>query len=1098
MPIKSVLIANRGEIAIRIARACADLGLTSVAVHSEDDAASRHVALADSAVALKGVGPRAYLDIDQLVAAARQAGCDAVHPGYGFLAESAAFARTCQTAGLVFIGPDPEALDLFGDKSRARALAGELGVPLLTGVEGGATLAAVRAFHEKLGPGGAVMIKAVAGGGGRGMRRVEPGEDLTSAYEACAREAEVAFGDPSLYAERLIRNARHIEVQVIGDGTAVISAHDRECSIQRRHQKLVEIAPAPNLSAKTRAAMAEAALKMARAAKYKSLATVEFLLDADDGETFAFIEANARLQVEHTVTEAVTGLDLVQIQLRIAGGETLADLGLADGAPPPVGYAVQLRVNLETLTADGQVASGAGGVIARYEPPSGPGVRVDGYGYGGYRTSAAFDSLIAKVIARSPSPDLSAAVAKAARAAAEFRLTGVATNLPLLRAVLEAPEVAGGKATTTFLETHAKALVARAQEIAAAEPAEEPAVEAAARHMAQPAPEGTVAAEAPLRATIVGFEVAEGEEVRVGQAVAVLEAMKMQHLVLAPVAGAVRRIEAAPGETVDAGVPLLFIEPGEHAHAAVEAETLDLDRVRPDLAEVIARHALTLDANRPDAVARRRKTGQRTARENLDDLFDPGSFSEVGAMAVAAQRRRRSLEDLQKNTPADGIVTGVGEVNGALFGPDKARCVGLAYDFTVLAGTQGHFNHKKTDRVLEFAEHWKAPVIWYTEGGGGRPGDVDGGSIAASSLDTTSFTTFARLSGLAPRIAINSGRCFAGNAVFFGCADVTIATRYSNIGLGGPAMIEGGGLGVFTPDEIGPSDVQWKNGALDLLVEDEAAATAAAKQILGMFQGAVKEWSCADQRLLRHLIPENRVRAYDVREVIRTLADEGTFLELRGGYGVGMITAFARIEGRPLGLVANDPRRLGGAIDSEGAEKGARFMQLCDAFDVPVLSLCDTPGFMVGPHSEETAAIRRGSRLFVTAASLTVPLIALVLRKGYGLGAQAMTGGDFSAAAMTLAWPTAEFGPMGLEGAVRLGYRKELEAEADPAARQALFEKLVGRMYENGKALNVASVLEIDAVIDPAETRAWIVRALKACPVPPHGAGKKRPFVDVW
>jgi acetyl-CoA carboxylase carboxyltransferase component len=542
-----------------------------------------------------------------------------------------------------------------------------------------------------------------------------------------------------------------------------------------------------------------------------------------------------------------------------------------------------------------------------------------------------------------------------------------------------------------------------------------------------------------------------------------------------------------------------FVEAAETDEALGEAEqAIDLDAVRPDLAEVLARHRLTLDAARPDAVARRRKTGQRTARENLDHLFDPGSFSEFGAMAVAAQRRRRDLADLQVNTPADGIVVGVGEVNGQLFDEGRARCVGLAYDFTVLAGTQGHFNHKKTDRILEFAEHWKAPIVWYTEGGGGRPGDVDGGQLAASSLDTTSFTTFARLSGLAPRIAINSGRCFAGNAVFFGCADVTIATRYSNIGLGGPAMIEGGGLGVFTPDQIGPSDVQYANGAIDLLVEDEAAATEAARQILGIFQGAVREWRCDDQRRLRHLIPENRVRAYDVREVIRSLADTGTWLELRGGYGRGMITGFLRIGGRPLGLIANDPRHLGGAIDSEGAEKGGRFLQLCDAFDVPVLSLCDTPGFMVGPQSETTAAVRRGSRLFVTATSLTVPLFTVVLRKGYGLGAQAMAGGDFSAPAMTVAWPTAEFGPMGLEGAVRLGYRKELDAQPDAEARQALFEKLVGRMYETGKALSVASVVEIDAVIDPAETRAWLLRGLKACPVPPRREGKKRPFIDVW
>jgi acetyl-CoA carboxylase carboxyltransferase component/biotin carboxyl carrier protein len=751
------------------------------------------------------------------------------------------------------------------------------------------------------------------------------------------------------------------------------------------------------------------------------------------------------------------------------------------------------------MAADGS-ARPAGGVLDVFEAPSGPGVRVDGFGYAGYATSARFDSLLAKLVVHAGAGGLSRAVAKAYRALSEFRIEGTDTNIAFLQNLLALPAVAAGDVHTRFIEEHMGEL--------AHPPEAHPRLyfDAAARGMGPAAgrraaegPEGTAPLRAPLQGTVIGIQAAVGEAVRKGQALMVLEAMKMEHVIAAEAAGVVRAIPVEPGETVFEGDPLAFIEAAGTEDFVGEAEAaIDLEAIRPDLAEVIERHRITLDAARPDAVARRRKTGQRTARENLDDLFDAGSFKEFGALAVAAQRRRRSLEDLQLNTPADGIIVGVGEVNGGRFGEDHARCVGLAYDFTVLAGTQGHFNHKKTDRILEFAEHWKAPIVWYTEGGGGRPGDVDGGQLAASSLDTTSFTTFARLSGLAPRIAINSGRCFAGNAVFWGCADITIATRYSNIGLGGPAMIEGGGLGVFTPDQIGPSDVLFANGAIDLLVEDEAAATAAAKQILGIFQGPVADWACEDQRRLRHLIPENRVRAYDVREVIRGLADTGSWLELRGGYGRGMITGFLRVEGRPLGLIANDPRHLGGAIDSEGAEKGGRFLQLCDAFDVPVLSLCDTPGFMVGPQSETTAAVRRGSRLFVTATSLTVPLFTVVLRKGYGLGAQAMAGGDFSAPAMMVAWPTAEFGPMGLEGAVRLGYRKELDAQPDPQARQALFEKLVGRMYETGKALSVASVVEIDAVIDPAETRAWLVRGLKACPVPLRPAGKKRPFVDVW
>ncbi|WP_304219174.1 carboxyl transferase domain-containing protein, partial [Phenylobacterium aquaticum] len=965
MPLRKLFIANRGEIAIRIARAAAELGIASVTAWSQDDAGSPHRRAGDFEAPLPGSGPRAYLDIAAVVAAAVAADCDSLHPGYGFLSESAAFARAVQAAGLIFVGPEPETLELFGDKARARELAEQEGVPLAPATGGGVTLDEVRAFQEGQGSEVDLMLKAVAGGGGRGMRRVPAGEDPATAFDLCTREAESAFGDGRLFAERYIGHARHIEVQVVGDGEHAITLHDRECSLQRRHQKIIEIAPAPAVPDEARARLTIAALSLAKAARLKGLATVEFLLDADDRSTLAFLEVNPRLQVEHTVTEAVTGLDLVQIQLRIAAGASLAELGLDHGAPDPRGYAVQLRVNLETLSVDGTMAGGGGGTLVRYEPPSGPGVRVDGYGRGGYTTSPAFDSLIAKLVVHVAVSDLKAALAKASRAAAEFVITGVDTNLSLLRAILERPEVADSQASTGFLEANIGLLAARAAELT---PAEDVQAQAHVATVFETGPAGTVATSAPLRGTLVALEAAEGETVRAGQAIAILEAMKMQHVVTAAAGGVVRRLPLALGAVVETGAPLAFIAPSDAGQLAEVTEDLDLDLVRSDLAEVRTRYALTLDENRPEAVARRRRTGQRTARENLDDLFDPGSFAEYGALAIAAQKRRRTVEDLQVNTPADGIITGVGEVNGGLFDEDKARCVGLAYDFTVLAGTQGHFNHKKTDRILEFAEHWKAPVIWFTEGGGGRPGDVDVGGLSASSLDTTSFTTFARLSGTAPRIAINSGRCFAGNAVFFGCADVTIATRYSNIGLGGPAMIEGGGLGVFTPDEIGPSEVHWENGALDLLVEDEAAAVVAAKHVLSIFQGPVKDWSCADQRTLRHLIPENRVRVYDARRVIETLADTGSWIELRGGYGVGMITGFLRIEGRPMGLIANDPRHLGGAIDSPGAEKGGRFLQLCDAVGIPVVSLCDTPGFMVGPDSEKTAAIRRGSRLFVTAA----------------------------------------------------------------------------------------------------------------------------------
>jgi acetyl-CoA carboxylase carboxyltransferase component len=576
-----------------------------------------------------------------------------------------------------------------------------------------------------------------------------------------------------------------------------------------------------------------------------------------------------------------------------------------------------------------------------------------------------------------------------------------------------------------------------------------------------------------------------------------MEAMKMEHVITAETGGIVRAVHVAAGDTVYEGHALLVIETADVGAASGAAATAaDLDRPRPDLAEVLARHAATQDAARADAVERRRRTGQRTARENVDDLCDPGSFVEYGPLVIAAQRRRRSVEDLMAKTPADGLVAGIGRVNGHLFDETRSRCAVLSYDYTVLAGTQGLQNHRKKDRLFELAADWRLPVVFFTEGGGGRPGDTDSSGVAG--LDCWAFNYWGRLSGLVPLVGVNSGRCFAGNAALLGCCDVVIATANSSIGMGGPAMIEGGGLGVFHPDEVGPMHVQVPNGVVDVAVADEAEAVRVAKQYLAFFQGPVAEWSCADQRILRGVVPENRLRVYDVRRVVHGIADTGSVLELRRHFGLGMVTALARIEGRPIGIVGNDPAHLGGAIDRDGADKAARFMQLCDAFDLPILLLCDTPGMMVGPEAEKTALVRHVSRLFVVGASLTVPFFTIVLRKGYGLGAQAMAGGSFKAPLFTVAWPTGEFGGMGLEGAVKLGYRKELEAVEDPAKRKALFEEMVARMYEHGKAASYATYFELDDVIDPADSRRWIMTALRSVPPAPPRSGKKRPCVDTW
>jgi acetyl-CoA carboxylase carboxyltransferase component len=599
----------------------------------------------------------------------------------------------------------------------------------------------------------------------------------------------------------------------------------------------------------------------------------------------------------------------------------------------------------------------------------------------------------------------------------------------------------------------------------------------------------------PLQGQLVQWMVQPGAVVRAGDVLVILEAMKMEHELRATHAARIREIYFAPGESVSEGDLLsnwellvqdvIGLDGDLPTNLADEVSAATL-AVRPDLQKLQNRLTLTLDSSRPQAVATRHALGMRTARENIADLCDANSFLEYGALAVAAQRSRRSEEDLIANTPADGMVTGTGSVNGQ-------RTVVMAYDATVLAGTQGMRNHQKTDRMLGLALQNKLPVVLFAEGGGGRPGDVDMPIVAG--LHVSTFASFARLNGQVPVVGIAAGRCFAGNAALLGCCDVIIATRGSNIGMGGPAMVEGGGLGVFKPEQIGPAAVQHGNGVIDILVNDEAQAVVSSRHYLSFFQGTQSAWTEPSAQMLRDVVPENRLRVYDTRAALEGIADTGSLLMLRTGFGVGIHTALARIEGRPVGLLANNPQHLGGAIDADAADKAARFMQLCNAHGLPIVSLVDTPGFMVGPDTEATAQVRHVSRMFIAAAHLRVPFLSVVLRKGYGLGAMAMTAGGFHSPLFTVAWPTGEFGAMGLEGAVHLGFRKELEVVPEGPERQALFDQLLARQYDNGSAQQMATTLEIDAVIDPADTRQWLLKGLEGAVVATHGTVRA---IDAW
>jgi len=590
-----------------------------------------------------------------------------------------------------------------------------------------------------------------------------------------------------------------------------------------------------------------------------------------------------------------------------------------------------------------------------------------------------------------------------------------------------------------------------------------------------------------MAATVVEFAVAAGQAVRAGDLLAVVEAMKMEHELRAPHDAQVLALLAAPGELVGEGDTLLRLgaAAAPRAGASPAAAAEPPGGLRADLQELLDREALLRDDARPEALARRHAAGLRSARENVADLCDAGSFVEYGGFAYAAQTKRRSVDELIRQTPADGMVAGIGQVGGI-------RCAVLAYDATVLAGTQGLRNHQKTDRLLGIALDQKLPVVLFAEGGGGRPGDTDMPIVAG--LHVPTFARFASLSGQVPLIGIAAGRCFAGNAALLGCCDLIVATRGSNIGMGGPAMIEGGGLGRFAPEQIGPATTQSVNGVIDRLVDDEAEAVAVTKRLLALLRGEHVLGLAPDAAALREVLPAQRARSHDMRRIVDGLVDLGSTIELREAFGAGIHTVLARLGGRPVGVLASNPMHLGGAIDADAADKAARFMRLCDTHGLPIVSLIDTPGFMVGPDAEARAQVRHVSRMFVAAAQLRVPFLAVVIRKAYGLGAMAMAAGGFHAPLATAAWPSGEFGAMGLEGAVRLGYRKELEALPEGELREARFRELLAQQVADGRALNMAATLEIDTVIDPAGTRDWLLQQLDGAVLRERG----RPGLDPW
>lgn len=1114
-PIK-ILIANRSEIACRLIRTYSLYpNIQTIALYTPSERDATHARLATTSVALNGEGPRAYLDAASIVNIAKDKGCWGIAPGYGFLSEDAGFAKLCEDAGVMFIGPTSQQLAQLGNKMSARSLAKDIGVPILDGTKAenirGSSIADVLAFAKSLDRASKLILKAAAGGGGRGIRIVDDNTDeqaIRTAYESCQREAQASFGDGSLFAERYLQGAKHIEVQLLGDGTGEVTHFwERECSLQRRNQKVIEIAPSHFITPQLRQAIIASAVKLGKAVKLRALATIEFLVDGDSGG-FYFMEANPRIQVEHTITEQINGIDLVDLQLQVVLGRTLTDLHIAQEPPPPRLTSIQLRINSESFRPDG-TANPEAGTIHHAHFPTGAGVRVETALEAGrqYSVSPLFDSLLAKLIVTASSYD--AALRLARWAVGETRLVGCRTNQVFLMALLDLPDVRESKHNILTIQENFNPLYSATQEFEDTLQARDKTVVGETSQQSESVKVEQPADSEELTAHLVGvvlaLKVQDGDKVTIGQEVAVLEAMKMEHSVQSTCNGVIAKLAVEQGQQVNAGDPILFIRSdGERdsTNAAKLAEAEDPNVLRPELEQLNERKAKLKYAGRDEDVAKRHSHGYLTGRENIDLLIDKDSFIEYGDLVVAAQRKRFPLSHLIARTSGDGIIVGWAKM--------QAHPVALVIgDYLVLAGTQGHYHHQKLDRIFQSIIDHPAPLVLYAEGGGGRPGDTD--HMGMAGLKTPSFSLMGEIKARGiPSITVVNGYCFAGNAAFLGSCDIIIATRggakdapkrkVTTIGMGGQAMIEGGGLGRFEHEHIGPIDVHMRAGGIDVLVDSEVEAAPLVRKLVALFTHPYlppsKSPYTSDPLRLRTAVPplENRRRAYDVRHVINLLLDDDSFIEFAPEWGLSVLTGFGRVNGRAVAIMAsNSSSPLGGAIDvTSGAKVNRLFRLLIRLGGMHLISLCDTPGFMVGPDFERSIEAQGAGSTYRCFGDwfgnsqefglLGGRVLGIVLRNGFGLGAQAMLGGGSLRNSMCVAWPSAVFGGMGIEGAVQLAYKKELEAIKDPEERKRQERKMIDHMYAEGAAVNMAMASEIDSVIDPASTRQWLEQMMEVLP----------------
>lgn len=1068
----SVLVANRGEIAVRVIRAVQQEGGKAVAIHPADDADALHVLLADEAIEIPGEGAAAYLDIANVVDAAVLTECDSVHPGYGFLSENAAFAERCAEAGVTFIGPTPEQLELFGDKARSLAYAIECDVLVLPGTTGAVSVGQAQAFAADHGP---VMIKALAGGGGRGMREVLDPENLATSFQQASSEAERAFGNGALYVEKLLIAPRHIEVQIVGDGSgAVLSLGDRDCSIQRRHQKLIEVAPAPRLDEQLRDRLHQAALRLGTNANYLGVGTVEFLVADDE---FWFIEVNPRLQVEHTVTEQVTGVDLVSLQLALAQGRSLEEAGLTD-TPTNRGVSIELRVNAETTGETGSPIPSVG-TLRRFDMPMGPGVRVDTYGYVGYTMSPRYDSLLAKVIVDGTT--LKQAIARATTALVEMSIEGVETNLDLLHGLVSLDAFTDGPWDTAFMQKNRPLLLAHRRT---------PRIEhtSVADHESDnsptEAPAGAVCIVAPNAGVVLSVDTNIGVEIAAGSAVAVLEAMKMEHVIRASEGLRVDAVLVKAGDVVQQGDLLAYGAPVDGlATASVDAAGSantghDDDDWSAEVAEIKRRRELALDMGGEAKLARQHDAGKLDARQRIAQLADDGSFREIGAIAGFT-----SGDPAHPDFTPTNFVPGTARIDGrtVLLGVD---------DFTLRAGSGDAAIHEKQIFAERYASEMRIPVVRLLDGASG------GGSVKMAMDDGYTYVpvnpgwdAVVELLSLSPVVSAALGPTVGLGAARLVTSHLAVMVEeLGQVFTAGPPVVKEATGEKLTKEELGGAEVHRNSGVVERFVPDEQAAFDVIRNFLSYLPSSVYELPTvrenddpidrSDDSLL-WAVPRSDRRPYDMWAILDTVFDAGSVFEY-AEYGGGTLTALARLDGHPVGVISADPYQ-GATMSDLGAQAVTRLVDLCETFHLPIVALTDQAGVSIGVAAEQAGTVRHACRAISAVYQSKIPQAEIIIRRVFGVGGAGIV--NRHRAVRSWAWPSGDWGSLPGRGGVEAAFRAQIAAADDPDAE---LDRLSEELEAIGSPFRTAEHFGVQDIIDPRESRVllceWVKDAYRTLP----------------